>query len=155
MKRAMSIIFILLNVHIILGDDHCEAYYDDDDECKRCEKGYYLYYGECEKNLCVECQNEDCCEMCSDEGRCLSCYSDDYSVYGRYLCKKRSLVCGNNTVYNCEKCEIVNNIETGSCGQCYDGYISKDKSCIYSNIEIIKMNKFLNYFIILFLLLSN
>ena len=152
----MSIIFILLNVHIILGVKHCKKYYTfNDNHCKECEDGYYLENRECYENLCVEWQKEDCCEMCSNDGRCISCYSDDYSVYGRYLCKKRSIVCGNNTIYNCEKCEIVNNIETGSCGQCYNRYSPGDKSCVYSNIEIIKMNKFLNYFIILFLLLSN
>ena len=146
MKRAM----------IILGDDHCKDYYYDDDECEKCEDGYYLEKGNCLKNLCVEGQNEDSCEMCLvAEGRCISCYSDDYSVYERYICKKAFIVCGNNTINNCEKCEIVNNTETGSCEQCYNKYYPVEQSCVYNNIEIIKMNKFLNYFIVLFLLLIN
>ena len=98
--------------------------------------------------------------MCGKkDGKCHSCYSDGYSVYERYKCKKTFLKCGNNTIRNCEECEIVNNTETGKCRKCYFHYSYYYKEnineCIRNNIEMIKVNKFIIYFMILILLLIN
>ena len=162
MKKLLRTIFILLIIHIILSDDdHCKKWGGDSEDgwwCKECENGYYLEDNECLKNLCVEGEEEDSCAMCFiKEGRCLSCNSDDYSVYERYKCKKTFLTCGNNTIKNCEKCEIVNNNETGLCEKCYSNYLKLNNICKYKNNKsrIIKVNKYIIYFMILILLLIN
>ena len=167
MKKSLTIIFILLNIHLFLGDDddHCKDYdYSFDEDytdfwCIECDDGYYLEKEKCHKNLCVEGEKEDSCSECKSDGRCYSCYSDDYSVYERYKCKKTFLQCGNNTIKNCEECEIVNGNQTGICKQCYSEYIKSNNTCYYNyrlnNMDRIKVNKFLIYFMILFLLLIN
>ena len=167
MKKSLKIIFILLNFHLFLGDDedHCKDYdYSFDEDymdlwCIECYDGYYLEKDICHKNLCVEGEKEDSCSECKSDGRCYSCYSDDYSVYERYKCKKTFLQCGNNTIKNCEECEIVNGNQTGICKQCYSEYIKSNNTCNYNyrlnNMDRIKVNKFLIYFMILFLLLIN
>ena len=156
MKKLLRIIFILLNIYIISGnnEDHCKSY-DSDNDCEECMNGYYLENYKCIKNLCVEGEEENSCTMCSKDGKCLSCYSEDYSVYNRYQCKKSFLICGNNTIYNCEECEITNNKETGSCKYCYPKYRIIDNTCRFNSFEIIKLNKFIVYFLIIFLLLIN
>ena len=80
----------------------------------------------------------------------ISCFSDYYSVYERFKCRKSFLICENNIINIYKKCERINNIETGNFAQCYDRYIWADNSCNTGNIEIIKRNKFLIYFMILF-----
>ena len=164
-KIFLRIIFILLITHIILGDDdeHCKKWGGDSEDgywCKECENGYYLENDECHKNLCVEGEEEDSCEMCNiKEGRWISCNSDNYSVYERYKCKKSSLTCGNNTINNCEKCEIVDGNETGFCEKCYTEYLKLNNTiCKYifkNDCKTVKVNKYLIYFMILILLLSN
>ena len=49
--------------------------------------GYYQEDWECHKNLCVKGEGEDSCEICSKDGKFISCNKDDYSVYERYKCK--------------------------------------------------------------------
>ena len=165
MKKSLTLIFILLNIDLFISDDdHWKDYdysLDDDDNriyyCTKCDDGYYLEKDICHKNLCVEGEKEDSCSECKSDGRCYSCYSDDYSVYERYKCKKTFLQCGNNTIKNCEECEIVNGNQTGICKQCYSEYIkSNNNTCNYNyrlnNMDRIE-NKSLIYFMILFLLL--
>ena len=161
--KKLLILFILLNIQTILSDDdHCEKWnwdLDDDTEwCVKCEDGYYLEGDDCHKSLCVEGEEEDSCLMCGKkDGKCYSCYSDDYSVYERYKCKKSFLMCGNNKISNCEKCEIVNSTETGICESCYPNYLMNNNTCyqIRNSIEIIKINKSIIYFMVLILLLNN
>ena len=161
MQKFLIILLLFLNIHIIyLCDKNCKKYYYDYDDycvCEACKEGYYLEKENCYMNLCVEGENEDSCLMCSSDGRCLSCFSDNYSVYDRYQCKKAFLMCGNNTMNNCEKCEIVNNTETGYCEKCYSHYALINKNCTYnySNIESINLKKSFINFIILIILLVN
>ena len=62
----------------------------------------------CHKILCVEWEEEDSCLMCGKkDGKCYSCYSDDYSVYERYICKKTFLKCGNDTIRNAKNVKLL------------------------------------------------
>ena len=86
MKKSLTLIFILLNIDLFISDDdHCKDYdysLDDNDNriyyCIKCDDGYYLEKDICYKNLCVEGEKEDSCSECKSDGRCYSCYSDDY-----------------------------------------------------------------------------
>ena len=162
MIKLVNIFFIILNFHIILGDNHCENYeYDIYPvlKCVECKEGYHLVDGKCEKNNCVEGEKENSCLSCSkDYDRCLSCYSDDYTVVDGYLCRKSFLNCGNGNIYYCESCEIENNKKTGNCQRCYNGYTLKENACKYNpssvggknNCDGIKINIFFIYMISLF-----
>ena len=168
MKKSLTIIFILLNIHLfIVCEDHCKDYSCTYARygpgyctCVKCVFGYYLEKHHCYKNFCVEGKEEDSCADCnSNNGRCYACYNKSYAVYERYKCKKPFLNCGNNTIKNCQECEIVFGNETGNCKKCYSGYIKSNNTCelfhLFNNMDKIKVNKFLIYFIILFLLLIN
>ena len=164
MKKEFRIIFILLSIHVIISDeDHCKEYDNKYNrmgnkeyynfKCIECDKGYYLYKGKCYKNYCVEGENEDSCLRCSKEnGRCLSCYSEDYSVYNEFQCKKSSLTCGNNTIQHCQSCDTNS---TGNCSKCYNEYLLDNNEChfngrIYKKGEINRENIFLLSLIVIF-----
>ena len=166
MEKELRIIFILLNIHMIIGGDksHCKNYYYDNflesytSECIKCDKGYYLEKNKCHKNLCVEGENEDSCLRCSKEtGRCLSCYSEDYSVYNRFQCKKSFLTCGDNTIQHCQSCDT--NL-TDNCSRCYEEYRLDNNECHFNGRidkkgEIIRQNKLLLCLIVIFIILLN
>ena len=164
MKKELLIIFILLSIHMILGDPCKEyEYYSNDEEytseCIECNSGYFLYRGKCFKNYCVEGENEDSCLKCSIEtGRCLSCYSEDYSVYNEFQCKKSYLTCGNNTIQHCKSCD---NNSTGNCAECYNEYKLENNECHFNGFiskakgEINRQNIFLLSLFVIFLFLVN
>ena len=146
MKTIYIILLILLNIHIVylICDEYCLRCIDDD--CTECEDGYYLGYSYGCYPKCREGQNESDCQFCLSVDHCKAC-SDDYEVYRSVFCRRKFSRCNGTTIPYCNKCEIVNNNETGKCQECVAGYTfrSYDNIC-FGNGQFMK-KKFIFYFI--------
>ena len=140
MKINFIILLISLNIHIVylMCDEYCLNCDFDEDDCMKCEDGYYLgkNYGCYPK--CKEGLKESDCQFCLSIDLCKSC-SDDYEVYDNVNCRRKFSICNGTKIPYCNKCEIVNENETGKCQECVDGFTFRgyDNICL-GNSQFIK-----------------
>ena len=157
MTKIFSLIFIFLNIDIVYLDycldGACLSCGDEDDgrsNCYSCERGYHLSFGSCILNKCQEGEGLAACQFCSSNDRCSIC-SSGYEVYKGSYCIRSYLRCNSTDIRYCDKCEVVNGIETGNCGKCLSEFhLTQNKTC--DGRKVLHLNKLIIYLILLIFL---
>ena len=86
-----------------------------DDQCRKCQAGYYPEDEGCNRECSDNCEEKSSCS--SKDGSCNGCkigwYGSDCSTVCSDLCKRRQC-----------------NQEDGACSECIDGYYKNESQCI-------------------------